>query len=206
VPILAAAVDEDGRRLGKDKVRVRASIEGRTIAIEERDGIWRASVRDLEPGDYTARLQADGNLRGETRLHLRVTDGQFWQYDKEYHLFSRGGKIAGPLSGSYQGNFFVREAGGPDESLVQGQDAWDRWDRSKPPGEHLHYWEALTADEMDKRFAYLESCGWDILHVCQHWGIWERLDAGGRIAPHGAEQIALYLRTAGRHGLAVNRR
>jgi len=203
VPILAVALDEEGRRPGKDEIRVRASVDGRTIALKESDGIWRASVRDLEPGDYTARLRADGKLRDRATLYLRVTDGKFWQYEREHHLFSRGGQIAGPLSGSYQGNFFVREAGGPDESLVQGQDAWDRWDRSKPPGEHLHYWEALTAGEMEERFAYLESCGWDILHVCQHWGIWERLDAGGRIAPHGAEQIALYLRTAGRHGLAV---
>jgi len=91
----------------------------------------------------------------------------------------------------------------PPERMVNGQAAWDAWDRLRPPGEHQHYWEALTPRELEERFAHLRQCGWDLLHLHQHWGIWERLDAGGRIAPHGAEQLALYLRTADRHGLKL---
>jgi hypothetical protein len=91
----------------------------------------------------------------------------------------------------------------PLERMVNGQAAWDAWNRQRPPGEHQHYWEALTPPELAERFAYLRRCGWDLLHLHQHWGVWERLDAGGRIAPHGAEQLALYLRTADRHGLKV---
>jgi hypothetical protein len=144
-------------------------------------------------------LTAEGAVRLSTVTRLRITDGQFWQLDRARRLFSRNNRLAGP----YQGNVFVKQAGSRGESLVQGQKAWDRWDRCREPGEHLCHWEGLTAAELDRRFAYLADCGWDLLHVCQHWGIWERLDAGGRIAPHGAEQLALYLRTAGRHGLAV---
>jgi hypothetical protein len=89
------------------------------------------------------------------------------------------------------------------ERMVNGQAAWDAWDRFRPPGEHQHYWEALTPRELEERFAYLRQCGWDLLHLHQHWGVWERLDAGGRIAPHGAEQLALHLRAADCHGLKL---
>jgi len=204
VPIAAVLVDDKANLLtAADKVRISAKFKGKKAALEEKDGIWTTKLSGLTVGDYPVTLTAEGAAQSQTQLYVRITDGEFWQYDKQRHLFSRNRKIPGPLSGSYQGNVFVRIAGEQDEALVQGQKAWDRWDRSKAPGEHLHYWEALTTSEMDERFAYLKSCGWDLLHVCQHWGIWERLDAGGRIAPHGAEQIALYLRTAGRHGMAV---
>ncbi len=202
VPVVAVALDAQGQPLGRENVRLYAALRGERVAMEERVGLWRATLPGLPAGDYPVRIEATGELNATTVLPIRVTDGQFWGLDNR-RLLARTGRIGGPLSGSYQGNVFVRDAGTDREALVQGQEAWDQWDRTKEPGEHLFYWEALSAAEMDQRFAYLAECGWDLLHVCQHWGIWERLDAGGRIAPHGAEQMALYLRTAARHGLGV---
>jgi len=60
----------------------------------------------------------------------------------------------------------------------------------------------LKPTELEERFAYLAKQGFDLVHLHSHWGLWERLDAGGRISPHAAEQLALYIRAASRHGLA----
>ena len=86
---------------------------------------------------------------------------------------------------------------------MNGAGAFSAWDRTQPPGEHWHYWEALTQAELEERFAFLARNGWRLLHLCQHWGVWKRLDAGGHVAPHAAEQLALYYRVAARHGLSV---
>jgi hypothetical protein len=85
--------------------------------------------------------------------------------------------------------------------MVNGQKAWDASRDKTRAGDRLHYWDSLTDHELDQRFAYLARCGWDLVYLLVHWSFCERLDAGGRLAPHGAEQLALYLRTAARHGL-----
>lgn len=172
MPILAILVDAAGRRLtASDNVRVVASMGDRSIKLKEKAGLWRGTVVDLKAGDYRIDLISELAVKARTHLQIRVTDGVYWQYDSKLHLFRRGSKVPGPLSGSYQGNVFACNVGLPNESLIQGQKDWDRWDRSQSPGEHLFYWEALTSAEMDERFGYLASCGWDLLHVCQHWGM-----------------------------------
>lgn len=203
VPILAAALNGRGQLLESDKVNVYAIVGGRKIALKETNGFWKASVRGLEQGNHRVKLAAEGEIKKTATAHLRVTNGRFWGYDRRHHSFTRDGSPTGPRSGSYQGTFFFRDAGLPGERVVNGQKEWDSWDRAKAPGEHMHYWEALTEEELDDRFSYLAKCGFDHLHVAQHWGIWERLDAAGRIAPHGAEQLALYLRIADRHDLSL---
>ncbi len=66
--------------------------------------------------------------------------------------FAMGGH--GPLTGSYQGTFFFRDAGSEDERMVKTQKDWDSWDRSVADTEHMHYWESLTlaAAEAMRRF------------------------------------------------------
>ncbi len=203
LPIAALALDGQGHRLGAADVSVHALLPAGKLPLAERDGVWTGRIQGLAKGDYDIALTAEGAVHTQTTLHLRVTDGRFHTYDDAHRSLVRAGQVLGPLSGSYHGTVFFRDAGLTGERIVQGQAAWDAWDRTAPPGEHWHYWEALTERELEERFAYLERCGWNLLHLCQHWGVWERLDAGGHLAPHGAEQLALLLRVAGRHGLAV---
>jgi hypothetical protein len=203
LPIIAAVLSESGERLDSERVGVHAVVSSRKIPLHESGGFWKATIRDLAPGDYVAELVAEGSVQATTQVHLRITDGQFLSYDQNRRSMMRGEKVLGPLSGSYQGTFYFKNVGLPQESLVNDQTAWDEWDRSIAPGEHLHYWESLNEQELEHRFSYLQQCGWDLLHLHQHWGVWERLDAGGRISPHGVEQVALYMRVAGRHGLAL---
>jgi hypothetical protein len=202
VPVVGVALNPQGERLKSNQVRIHALVAGREVPLEERDGFWKGVVRDLKPGDYKVELVAQGAVNGRSSGQLRVTEGEYFSYDKDRRLVRYKGKFVGPLTGSYQGTFFFRDVGLPSEKLVNDQAGWDAWDRSRPPGEHQHYWEAVIEKELNARFAYLHNCGWDLLHLHQHWGIWERLDAGGRIAPHGAEQLALYLRVAARNRLA----
>jgi hypothetical protein len=230
-PVAALVTNELGQLLGASAVRVQAEVLGRRLALTEERRCWRGVIRGLKPGDYSARLVSEGQVAGATTISLRVTDGHFDRYDRALNQVIRNGQPTGPLTGSYQGTFLFRDVGAaairlperpkttpsrrtsvmaptplraaPNERLVNGQAAWDAWSRAGPIGEHQHYWEALTESELEQRFAYLAKCGWDLVHLHQHWGVWERLDAGGRIAPHGAEQLALYLRVADRHGLKL---
>ncbi|MGD0896383.1 MAG: hypothetical protein ABR915_01020 [Thermoguttaceae bacterium] len=202
LPLAAVVVDAQGRRLGKQDVQVRARIGEQDCPLVETDGLWKTQVKDLPVGNHIATILAEGKLNATARTDLRITDGQFYRLEKGQPWLSLGGKPLGPLTGSYQGTFFFEKAGQPGEKLVQTQAAWDAWDRSKPDAEHMHFWESWKAEEIDQRFCYLKQCGWDLLTLHSCWGQWERLDAGGRIAPHAAEQLGRYLRIAGRHGLA----
>jgi len=203
VPVAAAALDENGRPVNPATVSVRACVGDRTVDLSESSGIWSALVDGLDAGDHEVELTVEGAVQAHSDLSVRVTDGEFYSYDSDARSPRRRGHPTGPLTGSYAGIVYFRRAGEAGrERIAQGQAAWDKWDI--PPEERrYHYWEALTEKELDERFSYLARCGWNLLHLCQHWGIWERLDAGGRISPHGAEQLALFYRTAGRHGMAV---
>ena len=66
----------------------------------------------------------------------------------------------------------------------------------------MHFWESLSESELDQRLRHLGESGFSFTALHSHWGDWERLDAGGRIAPHGAEQLARYIRIASRHGMS----
>lgn len=203
LPVAAVVLDSEGKRMGTHQVRLIARADGKTIRMEEREGIWEGHFHGLPPGEYQVGIGGDGDVPAGITMTARVTDGRFYQYDPSRHSLVRGGHATGPLTGSYRGLALARNVGSSGERLVLGQQAWDEWDRSQPPGEHWHYWEALTAAELEEQFAYLGRCGWQVVHLCQHWGLWEKLDAGGHLAPHGAEQLALVMRIASRHGLAV---
>lgn len=202
VPITAVMLNESGERLTSRRVRLKVEVAGTQISFDEREGFWIGFAKGLRPGDYLLSISAERAFQGHRESLLRVTDGNYFRYDSGRRLVERRSKLIGPLTGSYQGTFFFEGVGTTRERMINGQRQWDAWDRKTAPSERQHYWEALTPGELEERFSYLARCGWDLLHLHQHWGVWERLDAGGRISPHGAEQLALYVRTAERHGLA----
>jgi hypothetical protein len=198
-PVAAFVLDPEGNPLRPDGLTVTASAAGRTTVLRaDADGLWTGELAGLPEGDHTAEIRAGGESSLSSALQIRMTGGAFYSYDTRLKSVTLDGKALGPLSGATQQMLLFRDAGEPGEELMQGQDAWDT-----RPGETGHYWEALTEAELDKRFAYLESCGWDLLHLVTGWGFWEKLDAGGHLAPHGAEQLSLLLRAAARHGLAL---
>jgi hypothetical protein len=218
-PVSAVVTDRDGSRLGKDAVVVHAMVQGERLALKEREGVWTGTLKKLSSGNYPVQIVAQrarsanrksnspDTMRDEeiapAVLQVRVTDGQFYRYDKEHNCIVHRGKPAKPLTGSFQGTFFYRDAGLKTETLVKTQADWDNWDRGEPPGEHQHYWESLTEAELEARFRYLSENGWDLVHLHSHYGIWERFDAFGHPAPHGVEQLATYIRVASKYGLGV---
>lgn len=198
VPVAAAVVDRDGQRLGADVVQVVARLGTLEVRLRERQGFWLGSIPGLKPGDYRAILASDGVVKARTDLWLRVTDGEFYSYDSAHRSLARRQKPTGPLSGCGQGTISFRDVGTAHERLVKGRREGDRW---APWADRRHGWEALTEPELDEWLSGLQTAGTDVLHFPAHEGFPEPLDAGGCLAPHAAEQLALYLRVADRRGL-----
>ncbi len=202
VPVAATALSATGQLLGAGKVHLFATIAGRKVALTEEAGVWKTVLHNLPVGDHEVTITSEGDLISSARSVVRITDGMFYKYDKVTRWVSKEEKPLGPLSGSYQGTFYFKDAGLPSEHMIQGQKEWDKWDRKKSPGVHMNYWEAMKPRELDERFNFIAKNGFDLTTLHSHWGLWERLDAGGRIAPHAAEQLALYMRAESRYGLA----
>jgi len=198
VDISAIVIDKSGFPLKDNRIGVKAFLNGKIFDLTLQDSIWKTKVFIDKPGDYSVEFKTTCEYKLITKQALRITDGVFYNFDKQTSMLSKAGKCVSPLTGSYQGAFYFK--GGLDhEKLVQGQKQWDEWDKKD---EHTHWWESLTEKELDERFGFLNKNGWNLTHLNQHWGIWERLDAGGNIAPHGAEQLALYIRSLAANGLA----
>lgn len=221
VPLYAVVLDRDAKRLGQDIVDVTASLGQRSIQLAENgQGIWQAVARGVPPGDHGAELRATWKAEPKksviTRLSVRVTDGQFVSYDPKLRLLMRAGKPLGPITGSYRGQSVFKDVGTAGESLLHGQDQWAAAIRrgtpdpggvtgEKPkPNYVFHFWESLTPRELDDDYAYLDRCGWRMIHLCSAWLWWPRFDAAGRLSPFYAEQIDAVCRAAGRHGLFVH--
>ena len=219
IPVSAIVTDADGRRLGKGAVAVHAVVNANRMPLKEREGVWRGALKRLGPGNYPVRIVAERTGSSDAPaasslasgldaitsavVQVRVTDGDYYRYDKEHNYIVHRGRPAKPLTGSFQGTFFYRDVGLKPETLVKTQAEWDNWDRTEPPGEHLHYWESLTEPELEARFRYLAENGWDLVHLHSHYGIWERFDAFGHPAPHGVEQLATHIRAASKYGIGV---
>lgn len=202
VPIEAVVINKKGQLLSDNHIKLVAKVLGKTFPMTEKDGVWTSILQDLPEGNHSIQIESNKSAFSKIQTPVRVTNGEFFQYDKTSKWITKNEKILGPLTGSFQGTFFFKNVGLPNEQIVQSQQEWDTWDRTQKPGEHMHFWEALTPLELDARFSYLSNQGFDLLHLHSHWGTWERLDAGGRISPHAAEQLALYMRTADKYGLA----
>jgi len=224
VPIYALVLDTDGKRLGRDSFLVVAGIGKTSVDLaEDGKGIWKGVVKGLPAGEHEAIISAivkprprggrTAALAIDSTLRIHVTDGRFIGYDPTLKLLTEGGKPIGPFAGSYRGAPMFKGIGTLEESLVQGQEQWAAVQGTVHEGQHcnhggplygFHWWESLTRTELDTDYAYLARCGWSVAHLCQGWWVWERLDAGGRIAPHGAEQLAAVTAAARRHGLHVH--
>ncbi len=209
VPITALVRSHGVDNPGPHQVRVVATVNGRSVPLRETEGVWASCLTDLPIGNHLVTVTATPTpgtapARFEpTTVWVRVTDGDFARYDAAKNLIQLGGKHVKPLTGSFQGTFFYRDAGLKSEQLVNTQKEWDDWDRAEPPGEHMHYWESMTSAELAARFSHLARNGWDLVHLHSHYGIWERFDAFGHPAPHGVEQLAAYVRAANQSGLRV---
>ena len=210
VPIYAVVLDPDARRLGKETVEVTASLGNAPVRLSENgSGIWKAVVRGLPVGQHKATLRAvwknNGQKSVSSTLDVRVTDGQFVGYDPKLKLLTQYGKPLGPITGSYRGQAVFKGIGTPGESLLHGQRQWEAAiTDKKSPDYGFHFWESLTPSELEEDYAYLDDCGWDILHLCSAWLWWPRFDAAGRLSPYYAEQLAKVCTVAGRHGLCVH--
>lgn len=202
VPVSAVILDEHGAPKSPAGHSLFALTPGGKTPLAFSDGVWTGSLRGLDVGGHRVRLVTEGAARRETFVDVHVCKGDFVSYSKELHSPVVAGRPTGPLSGSYQGMVFFENAGTPGERLVQGKRA-EELESASPTGLRWHYWEALKESEVVARVAFLAKCGYDILHLSQGWGLWEKLDAGGRIAPHGAEQLALFLRTAAANNLKL---
>jgi len=218
VPIYAIVLGDKGERLGKGSVEVSTWVGEKQIHLADvGDGIWKAVLRELPVGVNRVQLGAAWpramRVPLTTILDIHITDGRFIGYDEKLKLLTEGGKPVGPFAGSYRGAPMFKGIGTPQESLVQGQEQWAAVQGTVHEGQHFNHggplygfnwWESLTEKELDSDYAYLARCGWSVVHLCQGWWLWERLDAGGRIAPHGAEQLAAVTAAARRNGLHLH--
>ena len=210
LPIFAVVLDRQAHRLGSDTVEVTASLGEVPIKLAATsEGIWKAVVRSVRPGEHRAELRAtwkDGS--SVTGRHAGDRANHGWavrRLDPERRLLTRAGKHLGPITGSYRGQSVFSGVGTARESLLHGQ---DRWEAAIADREHpdygFHFWESLTPRELDQDYAYLERCGWRMIHLCSAWLWWPRFDVAGRLSPFYAEQIDEVCRAAGRHGLFVH--
>ena len=203
VPLSARICHAQGNAPAPEAVSVTAAINNQTVPMTFTGNAWQASVPDLAPGEYECVIESTGAVTARDRIPIRIASEDFIQYNTASRSLVSNNTPFGPLSGSYQGFAFFADAGTDRERMINGQAQWEAWDRTAKPGEHWHYWEALTEDELDRRFSYLSACGWDMIHLSQGWGVWEKLDACGHIAPHGAEQIFFVLRAGARHNIRL---
>jgi len=234
VPICAVVLDRQAKRLGKGAVEVTASLGKKSVKLSDiGDGIWKAVVPGLTVGEHKATLRVvwkgNGKKAAASTLDIRITDGQFIGYDPKLKLLTKNGKPLGPITGSYRAQLVFKDFGTPEESLLHGLEEWQtaiskdhpsskrgihtpskgvaEWEAAvarDPSGYGFHWWESLTESELDKDYAYLKRCGWSMIHLCQGWLWWPRLDAVGRISPYYAEKFAKVFAVAGRHGLHVH--
>lgn len=184
-------------------VKVYANVDGKKLEMTKSGDVWKTTINGLSLGSYNVEIACEQTNIAPSTVLVRVTDGLFWKHNKEYNTIGKNSETRVPLSGSFQGTPFFRDAGLSSEKMVNTQQEWDNWDRAEAPGEHQHYWESLTRNELNERFSYLAKNAWDIVHLHSHYGIWERFDASGNLAPHGVEQFSRYVDEAARHGLNV---
>ncbi len=184
-------------------IQVTATINTKSISLQKAEGVWQGKFSGLPAGSYKAVISASTKNISSSSVLIRVTNDSFYTYNREKNYIELSGKPIKPIHGGFQGTFFFSGVGTVNEKMILTQEDWNNWDRNKAPGEHLQYWESLTPKELNQRFSYLSANGWDMVFLHSHYGIWERFDASGNLAPHGVEQFAQYVDAASRNNLAV---
>ena len=183
--------------------RAFAKVNGQKYEMIRNGDVWTVLLKRLPIGSYLVEVAADKPEIATSTVLVRITDSVFWKHDKDFNSLSKKGVTTSPLTGSFQGTFFFKEVGLASEQIVNSQTEWNNWNKTQFPGEHQHYWESLKLSELNSRFAYLEKNGWDMVFLHSHYGIWERFDASGNLAPHGVEQFANYVDQAAKNNLNV---
>lgn len=196
IPLSAILADKTGKPISSRSLLV--TIQEKTQVLQFRNGLYAGRFESLPVGNYEAVFSAEG--LAPVKQIVRVTDGIFCTFDKSQNIIYKANTPISPLTGSFQGIVYVREVGTENEKIINTQEEYQQW---KETDKHYHYWESLTEKELAYRFKYLQMCGWNVLHICQHWSSWIRFDAGGNISPFATEQLALYIRTAEKYGLRV---
>ncbi len=199
IPIEILLCDKSGKLTHDSNLQPLLSFNGLIHAMLLSDKTYTTVMPFFQQGNHQINFISNQKEGLTQKQIIRVTDTEYFKFDKEIAAIKRHDTILSPVTGSYQGAFYFTETGKPEERMVQGQ---EEWNRRNPNELRLHWWESLTTKELELRFSYLGTNKWKVLHLNQHWNNWERLDAGGNIAPHGAEQLALYIRSADKYGLA----
>lgn len=184
-------------------IKVYSVLNCRKYEMTKKGDVWSTEIKGLPVGSYNLELISDDSNVAGSGVLIVVTDGNFWKHNSFYNTLNKNNITYSPLTGSFQGTFFFKDAGLASEQMINSQPEWDLWNRLDEPGEHMHYWESLTRAELNHRFAYLADNGWDVVFLHSHFGIWERFDASGNLAPHGIEQFAVYVDEARKNNLKV---
>lgn len=198
LPIEILLTDANGAIVKNNAQQMVYSCNGKTANMTFGGVTYQSTLSCNQKGNQEISFASVGNIKLKQNQLIRIADNEYFKYDNSIGAIKRADTIVSPMTGSYQGTFYYTSAGKLTERMVQGQKDWNE---QNPDELRLHWWESLTAKELELRFAYLQKNGWTILHTIQQWSCWERLDAGGNIAPHGIEQLALYLRLADKYGL-----
>jgi len=117
LPVSAVVTDGGGKRLGAGEVSLFATAEGQRVSLRETDGVWTGTIKDLPIGDHLVDLAAEPNsgtttsAMEKTKVFTRITDGAFCKYDREKNAIHLNGKPVKPLTGSFQGPFFLSRRG-----------------------------------------------------------------------------------------------
>ena len=137
-------------------------------------------------------------------VRIRVHDGRFLErYDPAKHSYCLSdGSAVGPLLGDlYAWNPFVG-INTPDERMIRGLDEYRQFaERAGKPLE-LCKQRPLTRAQVAAYMEYLGRSGVRAIRLAPNVSTAEEfLDAGGRLAPRGFEQLAVVLEEASRHGI-----
>lgn len=199
VALAFMVTDMHGKPVPASSVKAACLNGKKQLACSPKENRAAYSERFDKEGDYSLTIQVSAPFKLTKTQPVRITPNAYYSFDKVTNVVKRNGEIISPVTGSYQGAFYFADNGKPTEHIVQGQ---EQWNRNKPDSLRLHWWESLTGKELNERFSFLAANKWKVVHLNQHWNNWERLDAGGNIAPHGAEQLALYIKMAANNGIA----
>lgn len=186
------------------KIRLyKADSEGKLQKFNRRISVQVGSEQMyVKNGNLELKKNPEGeykiNIEG-TILQLKLTNGIHWQRSDD-HKWKYDDRILTPLTGTYSSiNHVIFDPTGEEKLIFTNQD----YDKDKSSNTQYHFWESLTEDEMKSKISYLSDCGFDVLHMSQGWGFWQKLDNGGKISPFGAELFAQFYRIAANQSIYI---
>lgn len=213
VPIEAIVVDDQGRIVTDPDLTLTACIGALHVplAVLGEHGVRRGVARGLTAGDHEARLTispaaGQGVPSATTTFVISVTSQDFvTHYQREKRSYCTASGVAvGPLAGDLFAWVPYADFGTPDQRLILG--LTQRKQRIEQENRRFGHtkWRSLPRGDIVAYLDYMAASGVRVLRLvpnvnpCEYY-----LDAGGRLAPHGMEQLAYILGAARRHGMRV---